>query len=223
MSIVGAISDAVNLTTIKKAKKDGAKILELRVDTLKNRNITDLKEKIKKLKSLRLPLILTIRSKREGGRYSIPDKKRLELFDALIRLTDYVDIELSSRNILKEVVGEAKKRKKKVIISHHDFFATPTNKKLEQIIKTSAASGADIIKIAAFAGSTADLKRLASLLTKEGSSRALSIIGMGKIGAPSRIFFPFLGSLLTYGSVTRATAPGQPTVRELAGEIKKYT
>ena len=134
-------------------------------------------------------------------------------------LVDAVDIELGSSAILKDVVGSAKDNNKKVIISYHNFKTTPGNGRLQDIIARAREKGADIVKIAAFARSPQDLKRLASLLAGQDD---LIVIAMGERGKASRVFFPMLGSLLTYGSVTASTAPGQMTLREIKRELKKY-
>ncbi|MCK4738874.1 MAG: type I 3-dehydroquinate dehydratase [Deltaproteobacteria bacterium] len=221
-TIVGVVTGKIEIALIKKAKKDGARIIELRLDTLKDRGEEDLKEKLEKIRKVGLPLILTIRSTKEGGEKIITDKERLSLFSALIPFVDFIDIELSSKKILKLVTSLARKEKKQIIISHHDFNKTPGLKKLEGIIKNAIDSGASIVKIATFARSSEDIKRLSTLLSNYKNKKALALIAMGRAGQVSRVFFPFLGSALTFGSITKSTAPGQLTLKELATEIKKY-
>src|SRR3989304_4571205 len=48
------------------------------------------------------------------------------------------------------------------------------------------------------------------------------VIGMGKKGVNSRVFFPLAGSLVTYGSIDRKTAPGQLPLKELKGLISRF-
>lgn len=194
-------------------------LFELRADTFKDTSAEVLKKALTRLKWLKKPVLLTIRSRKEGGMHAIPDRKRAELFESLIPLADAVDIELGSSAILKNVVNFAKSHKKSVIVSCHNFKSTPGEKKLHDIVADSRAAGADIVKIAAYARAPGDLKRLAWLLRDYND---LIVIAMGEYGAASRVFFPMLGSLLTYGSVTGSTAPGQMPLKELKKEFRRY-
>lgn len=146
------------------------------------------------------------------------EKHRAVLYEALMPFADLVDIELSS-GIRKSVVNFAKRAKKRVIISHHDFESTPGDKKLNKIVESARSSGGDIVKIASMVNSRDDLRRLAGLLSHE---RGLIVIGMGQLGKPSRVFFPMLGSLVTYCPVTRSTAPGQMSLKETRSELRRY-
>lgn len=221
------ITGSVDTRTVRKALKEGADLLEVRVDTFSSLDLPFLIESFKKLKDLTstgsgrsIPVLLTVRSAREGGRQVIPEEVRAEIFSSLITYSDMIDIELSSRGIIKNVVDSAKRARRKVIVSYHNFKATPVASRLNDTVKEGRSAGADIVKIAAMAKSGSDLKRLAGLLI--GSSN-LIVIAMGEAGAPSRVFFPFLGSLITYGSVGDATAPGQLSLKDLIGELRHYT
>ena len=211
--ICAVIVDSVNLKVAAKAKKAGADILELRVDTFKERDPEALKVEFSRLKkAAKLPIILTIRSKKEGSAEDISDKERLELFKTLIPLSDAVDIELSSKRILRKVAALAASFRKKLIISYHNFKSSPTDAGLAKILNGAEENGADIIKIAATVKKTGDFKRLAGLLMLD---KELIVIAMGERSAASRVFFPFLGSLVTYASITGATAPGQLSISDM--------
>jgi 3-dehydroquinate dehydratase-1 len=218
--VAAVITGGVNAGPIRKAASLGAGLLEIRVDTFTAVEPVRLLASFEKLKKItKLPILLTIRSKKEGGQSELPDRQRAALFSALIPFADLVDIELSSGGILKNVVDSAKRVKKRVIISHHDFESTPGDKKLRKIFDSALDAGADIVKIASMVNTRDDLKRLAGLLCSESG---LIIIGMGKLGKPSRVFFPMLGSLITYGSITRSTAPGQMSLKEMRSELRRY-
>ncbi|MEK7773226.1 MAG: type I 3-dehydroquinate dehydratase [Deltaproteobacteria bacterium] len=214
------IVDGVKSGILKKALLGGADCLEVRVDTFAVREIEALKEGIGKLrKGAGVPLIITVRSGKEGGKHSIPDVRRAEIFKALMPFADIVDIELRSGGILEDVINYAKKNGKGVIVSYHNFKTTPGLDTLNALIKKARSSGADVVKIAAFVRGMEDIRRLASVLT---GSDGLIVIAMGKYGASSRIFFPMLGSLLTYGSITDETAPGQLPLKSITGELRRY-
>ena len=215
--VVGSAANAA----IKKAVSEGAALIEARIDTFRSLDPAALAASLKEIKrSSRLPIILTVRSKKEGGLGDIPGEERLFLFNSLMKFADYVDIEASSSGIFKSVIKSAKKERKKVIVSYHNFKSTPGDKKLKKIIESALLSGADTVKVATFVNSPGDLGRLARLFSL---SDRLIVIGMGPLGAASRVFFPMIGSLLTYGSTTGKTAPGQMSIRELKREFSRYS
>ncbi len=215
----GVIVDEIKGSTVKKSLRIGADALELRVDTFRDRAPGPLANAVKKLARAGLPLIVTVRSRKEGGKFSVPDQERTAIFNALMPFADMVDIELGSSESLKSVIKSARRQNKKVIISYHNFKTTPGAAKLQDIIRKGRDAGGDIVKIAAFARDGNDLKRLAMILT---GNRDLIVIAMGSCGVPSRVFFPMLGSLLTYGSITGKTAPGQLPLRTIKKEFGLY-
>ena len=218
--IAAVITGSAASTVVEKAVSQGADLLEARIDTFRSLDPASLAVALKELKrSSRLPLILTVRSKKEGGARDIPDEKRLELFNSLMKFADYVDIEASSSGILKNVLKSATKERKKSIVSYHNFKSTPGDKKFKEIIESALSSGADIVKLATYVNSFEDLRRLSRLLSL---SDRLIIIGMGPLGAASRVFFPMIGSLITYRSITGKTAPGQLKLKDLKKEFSRF-
>ena len=204
--IAAVILDGEDKKAISAAKRDGADLLELRLDCFKKQDAAYIQRIIKDIKTSKLPLIATIRSKAEGGKAGISDSAKLGLFENIIPLVDAVDIELGSSKILKHIINQAHCFNRKVIVSYHNFKNTPEQKRLESIIRNSKKAGGDIVKIATFAKEKKDIIRLASLAA---SHKNIIIIAMGKLGIVSRILFPMLGSLFTYCSVTKSSAPGQ--------------
>jgi 3-dehydroquinate dehydratase-1 len=182
--IAAVITGYVNAGAVRKAASLGAGLFELRVDTFTSIEPGHLLASFEKLKKItELPILLTIRSAKEGGQAALPDRERASLFKALIPFADLVDIELSSSGIRKIVVDSAKRAGKRVIVSHHDFESTPGDKKLSKIIESAREAGGDIVKIASMVKAQDDLKRLAGLLC---SDNGLIVIGMGPLGKPSR-------------------------------------
>lgn len=219
--IAGVITGTVTQAALRRAKKDGADLLEIRVDTFKDRSEATLSKAFKRAAATGLPILLTIRSKREGARFTVSDEERKKLFLQLIPLSDAVDIELSSVKLLKTVVDTAGKKRKKVIVSYHNFKETPTRKKLEAVTAKARKAGAQCVKIATMARSQKDLKVLASVLSTE---KDMIVIAMGRYGVASRVLFPFLGSLLSYGAIAgkASTAPGQLQLGSLSYAMKLF-
>ncbi len=221
--VAAVIVDGVSTGAVRKALALGADMLELRVDTFKDRgaqSVVKMFQRLKKIKGVKsIPILLTVRSKGEGARFEIKDAGRLAIFRALIPFVDAIDIELASSAILPHVVGLAKKNRKTIIVSSHDFNGTPTDKRLEAIIRAGFKAGADVVKIAAYVKDAKDVRRLAGLLVKHDN---LIVIPMGEYGTPFRVFFPVLGSLSTYGSVTGKTAPGQLCLKDVISAFRAF-
>ncbi len=205
---------------IEKAKSLGADLLEIRIDQFRNVKSEYILKTIEQIKRSDLPIIATIRSKREGGKY-LTESKRLKLFEATIPLVEAIDIELSSRQILNKVVKKAHQIKKTVIISYHNFKETPSKGILEKLIKKIKTEGGDIVKIACLAKNREDVLRLMKF-TLEHKNKNIVAISMGKIGAISRVLFPFVGSLFTYGYLETPSAPGQLPLKVLREELRRF-
>jgi len=195
-------------------------ILEIRVDQFKKLDPKHIQKIIANRRKIRIPLILTLRSKEEGGQRDISNELKLKIFRENIALVDAVDIELKSP-ILTEVVKVAKKNKKKVIISSHNFKLTPNDKILRDILDKAKRRGADLVKIAVKANRPEDLTRLLQF-TIENKTKNLITISLGEIGSISRLVFPGLGSLITYAYVSRPSGLGQRSFEELKEHLRIY-
>jgi 3-dehydroquinate dehydratase-1 len=221
--VAGVITGGVRQSVVEKALRAGADALELRIDTFGELRTDRIVEQVKRLKRIRavkkIPLIITIRSKKEGGERDLRDKERADVFGALMPYADYIDIEIRSAKSLKNVILSAKKAGKRVIVSYHNFSSTPGPSALGDIVKKGRKAGGDIVKIAAAVKDPDDLARLARVLLE---NRNLIVIAMGEKGASSRVFFPMLGSLVTYGSLTQKTAPGQMPLKTLKKQLSIY-
>ena len=114
-------------------KKLGVDLLELRVDLFRKSGVEHARGQFQNRRKLKVPLILTMRSqKKEGAAKVMPEGKKWEMLQALVPLTDWVDIELSSP-LLARTIALARKHRKEVIVSAHDFQRTPGN--MGQILK----------------------------------------------------------------------------------------
>ena len=144
------------------------------------------------------------------------ERERTVLLAASIRANaKYVDIEYEAeQEYRKTLIDLAKKYQCKVIISYHDFESTPDIDTLNQIIRKSKEMGADYVKLAVAANSTADCAQILSLYAHHDNIIAFA---MGEIGKITRIAAPFLGAKFTFASVDEAhkTAPGQLTASEM--------
>ncbi|MFD1149746.1 type I 3-dehydroquinate dehydratase [Saccharothrix hoggarensis] len=195
-------------------------VAELRLDQFSTTDPEHVREQIGAFRDL--PVLATARSAREGGGWTGTDEARLALFRAVAPLVDAVDVELSSREILADVVAAARRHDAVVIVSFHDFDRTPPIDRLRATVAEAKAAGADIVKVSTMATSRADVKALATLLTEADDDTGLIVIAMGEIGSVSRIFFPALGSRLTYSFVDHRPTSGQLGYAETFRLLRRF-
>ncbi len=205
------------LIAIKKVNR-WADLIELRADYLKRVKLALL------LENRRKPFIVTNRRREEGGKYKGEERKRVSVLQEAIDLgADYVDVELATeRSFLQGLIRN--KKGTQVILSFHDFRGTPSPKELQRLFGQMVRLEADVTKIVSFARSWEDNLSILSLIPL-AKARKQKIVAfcMGEKGKVSRLFSPFLGAAWTYASLnkSRASAPGQLTVRELKGIWEK--
>ena len=220
-AIAVTLSGRESLASIRKAKRLGANLLELRIDRFPKSHSDSTLKKVRSFRKAGLPLIATIRSKKEGGGSSLSEAARLELFKKILPAVDAIDLELSSPVLVKALTPRAHRLGKRVILSYHNFRSTPSNGALVQKIDQGKRRGGDLVKIAVTPKKTADVARLLVLASKQRAKNVVAI-SMGKLGAPSRVLAPLFGSPLTYASLGKAQAPGQLSVQQLFNELKPF-
>lgn len=213
-----------NLQQIRKAKRlVGAygytPLLETRIDRFRWLDDNWVLEKIRFLKRFGLPLIATLRSRREGGARPLPDSLRLQLFKKILPWIDAIDLELSSAGLVQTLVPLARRKKKRVILSYHNFQSTPPDASLASILRKGRQKGADLVKIAVTPRKERDLARFLLFMHRHRDQNLIAL-AMGPSGSPSRVLAPLFGSLLTYSFIGRPQAPGQLSLKPLLKEMK---
>jgi 3-dehydroquinate dehydratase-1 len=198
-----------------------ADVFELRIDRFERHDPSYVRSVCEAARGHGVPLLATARSADEGGEAALADGVRLPIFEAVMPVVDGIDIEIHAA-IRDWVVGLARRHGKLVIASHHDFEGTPPDATLVRLIDEAKRAGADVAKIAVTVPDLAVLDRLLGLLRAE-RDKGLILIGMGGAGVASRVFFPLLGSLLTYAFADHAVAPGQLSLSELTAELRRYS
>lgn len=204
--VVLALSDGVPIDEVKAALDKGADIVELRADLFSSTDPAYVREEFQRYEGI--PVLATIRSKAEGGEWKAPEEERAALYKAVLPYCGAIDIELSSEEILEEVMHGARHAGRLIIGSYHNFDKTPEIVELEAIHRHAGKIGADIVKVATYCRNRLDLHTLAGFAL-DHASKDVIVIGMGAEAKLSRIFFPALGSLMTYTFLGEPTAPGQ--------------
>jgi 3-dehydroquinate dehydratase-1 len=207
------------MNVVLEAKSHGLDIAELRIDHYPSLITADVISEIKKFNNFHT--IATIRIEKEGGKWTGSEVQRLELFRDIIPHVDIVDIELAAESILPIVIQEAHEKKKLILVSYHNFEETPKLHTLQSIVTDAWGKKADLIKIAVQVNNPEDLKILAEL-TLANKDKRLITIAMGSDGLISRVFFPALGSRITFAYIGTPTAPGQLKFQELFQLLREF-
>lgn len=177
--------------------ENGVPLVELRLDYIGRAvNLSKL------LKDRPTPVLITVRRREDGGRWTGTEAERQMLLrSAIVAGAEYVDLEA-------DIAGEIPRYgNTKRVISLHDFNGTPIN--LEELHAAMAAKDADIVKLATMATTFGDNLRMLELV--QGSKLPTIGICMGEIGMLTRILASRVGSPFTYAtySLDRKLAPGQ--------------
>ncbi len=200
---------------MNKAISCGVDYIELRVDVIDNvtsEKVTDIIKKIKEITTT--PIILTNRTKKEGGYFKGTEEERINILKNNAPLVEITDIELSTEESLREKVTHCAN---KTIISYHNFTKTPTKEFLDKIVKDAYCVG-DIPKVALKPENIEDTYILLQLIMENKNMIGIS---MDKIGTYTRIIGPILGSPITYASIEESSAPGQLDVKTTLEMIRK--
>jgi 3-dehydroquinate dehydratase I len=209
--IVGMITSRADLDRAVRMRGQ-PDLFELRLDCL----VRVLDELESKLSKLRAPLIITARHPEEGGANQLNIRQRRKLLSRFLPCARYIDIELRSAAALRSLIKLAREKNVRRIISFHDLKATPDLGGLQLKARRAKSLGADIFKVATRIDTPAQLARLLDFITKKDIGLAISAMGIGKLGAISRVLLAYRGSTLIYGSVAPASdIEGQMSLEQL--------
>lgn len=169
-----------------------------------------------------LPVLMTYRTDREGGRGTLVDADYAALLRRLLRLdlADAVDVEYRrDPAAVASVIDAAHATGLPVVASFHDFAATPDLESLLGTLQEQAAAGGDVLKIAVTPRSAQDVATLLAASATAASRfprHPLISISMGSLGLVSRVAAETFGSCATFASVGESSAPGQLPAATLA-------
>lgn len=218
----------------------GSDAIELRADLLVNSERPDgrvtpdfLVEQIAALRSgSSLPFIFTLRTQSQGGRYPDgADEEAIRLYRIALRMgCDFVDVELTSSQALKDYIL-THKRSSKIIASHHDpagalSWANGGSAWIPHYNR--ALEYGDVIKLVGTAKHLEDNFALAEFKAWSATAHPeipLIALNMGEHGKLSRIINGFM-TPVSSPALPVIAAPGQLSATEircglsLIGEIK---
>ena len=222
--VVGVIMSRTDLEFAIRMRKP-PDLFELRLDHL----VPIIDEVENKLSRLRLPLIITARHPQEGGANKLSLRQRRDLLSRFLPYALYIDVELRSAAAVPSLFELAQKKNVRRIISFHDLKATPKLSHLHIKARKAKSLGADIFKAVTRTDTPAQLARLLDFFTKKDvdlatgrvslaavTGLAVSAMGIGKLGAISRVLLAYRGSALVYGSIAASSdLEGQMSLQQL--------
>lgn len=171
----------------------------------------------------RIPLLATLRPKRQGGRFEGPEQVRLGLLQTALRAGfAAADLEMDGLDPSGRV---ALLRQDGAVVASSHWPDTPCRSDGLNALLQMQDLGAAYDKLAFTAGAFPDLLRafeLARTHAERGGRPSVSTLVHG--GAATRALLPFMGNRATYGAAPGLppAAPGQPTVTDLVATWRHW-
>jgi 3-dehydroquinate dehydratase-1 len=209
--VVGVIASRADLDRAVRMRRP-PDLFELRLDRL-----AGIAGKVENLvPKLRTPLIITARHPHEGGARELRLPQRRDLLARFLNYADYMDVELRSASALRSLLNLPENRNVRRIISLHNFKSTPDPRFLATKAREAKSQGANIFKVATRTDTPIELGRLLEFMTSNRLDLALAVMGIGKLGAISRVLLARAGSVLIYASVGAVSdVEGQLSLEQL--------
>ncbi len=209
--IVGVIASPADLECAVMMRKQ-PDLFELRLDRLAG--LADRVENL--IPKLRTPLIITARHPAEGGAGKLGLRQRRDLLAHFLSQANYIDVELRSARALRPLLKFAENKNVGQIVSFHNFKSTPSAQILAAKAREAKSHGADIFKVATRTDTPIELRRLLEFMTNNRLNLALAVMGIGKLGAISRVLLARAGSALIYASIgAKSDVEGQLSLEQL--------
>lgn len=187
-----------------------------------------LQSSAKGIGALGLPVILTLRSDREGGFFEGSLENYFEVLQETEKFCvfEYIDIEYARWILWSErEEGPLPLRSGSRIVSHHDFKSMPAATEIGGLFDDMAQLDAVWVKGAFMAHDFSDTLRLmeaALAFKKRRPDKKLIYMAMGEAGVMSRILQGEAASGVTYATLDESgpAAPGQWKIKPLIDMMK---
>lgn len=212
--IVGVIASEADLR-LAAAMDEPPDFFELRLDQL-----FPIRDEVEKeISQLKAPVIVTARHPGEGGANNLSSARRRDLLSRFLPYAKYVDVELRSADSLHSLLPPSDVAR---ILSLHDFDSTPTPRSLHAKARKAKSLGAAIFKVATQTDTPAQLARLLEFISEDEVGLPVAAMGIGSLGALSRILLAGCGSCLAYASLAEANVEGQMPFPELRSAFRLF-
>ena len=131
---------------------------------------------------------------------------------------DLIDVEWFMKDLEREALVKTLHEEKKIIVaSNHHFHETPSVADMEEILQVMEDTEADIRKLAVMPSEAEDVLKLliATVHANKTGEAPVITMSMSGLGAVSRVCGQVFGSVVTFGTVGAASAPGQLEITQL--------
>ncbi|MBO0472653.1 type I 3-dehydroquinate dehydratase [Enterococcus ureasiticus] len=172
------------------------------------------------------PVLLTFRTKQEGGEIPFSDEQYFGLYKTVIAngAIDLLDVELfMDDTLVQQTIEAAHEKGIKIVMCNHDFDKTPNKEEIVSRLCRMQEKNADICKIAVMPQCAEDVLTLlvaTNEMKTAHADRPIVTMSMGQLGMVSRMCGEVFGSAMTFGAAKKASAPGQVPVGELREVLK---
>ena len=214
--LVGVIASAADLRLAARMSRP-PDLFELRLDCLLGERQLE-----KKARALTVPLIITARHSGEGGNERLSGSLRRDLLLRFLPVARYVDIELRSAELCGRVIERARRIGVSTIISFHDFGSTPPLGSLRAKASQAARIRADVFKVVTRTDTPAQLGRMLQFMSRRPPRLRICAMGMGRLGAVSRLLFAQCGSALIYTSLNESLVEGQVSFQQFREALRDF-
>lgn len=216
---------AESLKSAERIKKIRLDIVEWRADWFED--VFDFEKVRVLLEGLRdalgdTPILFTFRTSAEGGEKAVEPGQYADLIirTAGTGLVDLVDVEtfISDEGSIRRIIDSVHAAGARVVASSHHFDRTPDQQEIVDRLCKMQELGADLLKIAVMPQDTRDVIVLLSAtreMAENHADRPIITMSMGGTGLISRLCGEIFGSSCTFGSVGKASAPGQMDAEDL--------
>ena len=174
----------------------------------------------------RLPLLITLRTRAEGGLRAAGPAEYAAAITALLPAADAYDaLDIERRtagDALQALCRAAQAAGLAVVASQHEFAHTPPEAEMTAALCAMGDAGADIAKLAVMPACPADTARLLAATADAAAQRPrlpLITMAMGPLGTVSRVCGGAFGSCATFGAAGVCSAPGQPDAAALRAAL----
>jgi 3-dehydroquinate dehydratase / shikimate dehydrogenase len=192
--VIGRTRHGMMQAETQEAAKQGARLIELRLDFLKK--APDFK---RLLANKPCQLVATVRRPVEGGKWDGSEEQRkIILRQAIVDGFDWVDLETDVAD------GIPRYRNVRRIVSYHNLREMPAD--LEKIHQRMCAQDADVVKIAVRGQQPADNLRVLNLI--RNARKPTVAFCTNDVGFPSRILQAKYGAPFTYAAFNKERMSG---------------
>lgn len=197
-------------------------LIEWRVDGITDPTLETLGLSLREY--FRVPVLVTVRTKREGGRFPWRDSTQSE-YSRLVwqasHWADAVDVEYEVPDFV-DLVTRVKRNGAVAVASKHVLSGPFDGGLAREWLRSMNSSGADVAKLAWLVTTPSEVEEIREiqLWANENLPIPAAIMGMGEGSAGTRLGESARRNAFTFAHVGHPSAPGQASVAEVRASLE---